>query len=228
MFVTCAAFRGYRFAESHAHACAQHACACAWMRQHYPAAHLAAFLSKALGLWPASTVGHEARRVPQLQRDDLRAENGWTVRLPHCVVEGMDETAARQTIQERLTGGKYTTVEDFYDRVEIRRDALDTLAKAGAFDAVDAQKDRREAHCVLHTIANAHRPGTRGLLILQTAPPEPSALAPDELLFLDLKAKGLLEFGQHPLDAHWARLSDLGCVLRPGIWAPLRCVQRRR
>ncbi|CAM3197353.1 DNA polymerase III subunit alpha [Deinococcus saxicola] len=225
MFSVCAAFRGYGFAESHAHAFAQHAYSSAWMRQHHPAAYLAAFLTEAPGLWPASTVGHEARRWGVslkgafINRSGVsyRAENECTVRLPLSVVEGVSESAARQIVQERLTGGKFASVEDFYDRVEIQKDALDTLAKAGAFDSVDAQKNRREAYYVLHTIANARKPGTRGLLSPQAEPPELSVLSPDELLFLDLDTKGISESGRHPLDAHRARLRDLGCVPLAGL-----------
>ncbi len=62
IFSVCAAFKGYGFAESHAHAFAQHAYSSAWMRQHHPAAYLAGFLTEAPGLCPASTVSHEARR----------------------------------------------------------------------------------------------------------------------------------------------------------------------
>ncbi|GGO38950.1 DNA polymerase III subunit alpha [Deinococcus humi] len=43
IFAICAAFKGYGFAESHAHAFAQHAYSSAWMRQHHPAAYLAGF-----------------------------------------------------------------------------------------------------------------------------------------------------------------------------------------
>ncbi|GGL93644.1 error-prone DNA polymerase [Deinococcus aerolatus] len=225
MFAICAAFRGYGFAESHAHAFAQHAYSSAWMRQHHPAAYLAGFLTEEPGLWPASTVSHEARRWGISLRGvcinrsgmSYRAENERTVRLPLSVVEGVSKAAARQIVQERLMGGKYKNVADFYDRVEVGRDALDTLAKAGAFDAVDAQKNRREAYYVLHTIANARKPGTRGLLGPNARPPELSTLAPDELLFLDLDTKGISESGRHPLDAHRARLRDLGCVPLAGL-----------
>lgn len=65
---------------------------------------------------------------------------------------------------------------------------------------------------MLHTVANARKPGMRGLLTPQTESPELSALTPNELLFLDLRTKGLSESGRHPLDAHRARLRDLGCV----------------
>ena len=225
IFTICADFRGYGFAESHAHAFAQHAYASAWMRQHHPAAYLAGFLTEAPGLWPPSTVSHEARRWGVSLRGvcvnrsgvSYRAENEQTVRLPLSVVEGVSEGLARQIVQERLTGGKYKGVEDFYDRVEVERDALDTLVKAGAFDAVDAQKNRREAYYVLHTVANARKPGTRGLLVPKTGSPEFPTLSMDDLLFLDLETRGISETGRHPLDAHRARLRDLGCVPLSGL-----------
>ncbi|MFC6663012.1 hypothetical protein [Deinococcus multiflagellatus] len=62
VFGTCAAFRGYGFAESHAHAFAAHSYASAYLRRHHPAAYFAAFLTEAPGMWPASTIAGEARR----------------------------------------------------------------------------------------------------------------------------------------------------------------------
>lgn len=225
IFLMCAAFRGYGFAESHAHAFAQHSYASAYMRFHHPAAYFAGFLTEAPGMWPAQTIAQECRRrrvqlLPVcINRSALhyRAESKSTIRVPLTSIEGISEEKARAIVQERLIGGKFSSVEEFYDRVELRKDALEQLVKAGAFDSVDAQKNRREAYFVLHTVANARPSGKRGLLTPATTPPELPELAADEVLALDSATKGLSETGRHPLDAHRSRLRDLGCTPLAGL-----------
>jgi error-prone DNA polymerase len=242
VFEMCAAFRGYGFAESHAHAFAQHSYASAWMRQHHPAAFLAGVLTEAPGMWPASTLSQEARRwgvrlAPAcINRSGVsyRAETDRVVRVPLVAVDSLSVEAARQLVRERLTGGKFQSVEDFYDRVELKRDVLETLVKAGAFNQVDTQQNRREAYYVLHTVAHARKPGTRGLLSPESLAPDLPDLSADEAMLLDLQTKGVSETGRHPLDAHRARLRDVGCVplsaLRHGqmIWTAGLIVARQR
>lgn len=220
VFALCASFKGYGFAESHAHAFAQHSYASAYLRHHHPAAYFAAFLTEAPGMWPASTVAQEAQRrgvrlAPVcVNRSGLsyRAESRTLIRVPLTAITGVSETVTREIVLERLSGGKFTSVEDFYDRVNLGMDALDGLVKAGAFDGMDARKNRREAYYVLHTVAHARQSGTRALLPLTPQTPELSGMPPHEWLTLDLQTKGLSESGRAPLDAHRTRLRELGCV----------------
>jgi error-prone DNA polymerase len=242
VFGMCAVFRGYGFAESHAHAFAQHSYASAYMRHHHPAAFFAGVLTEAPGMWPVGTIAQECRRrkvqiAPvDINRSALawRAENLRSIRASLVTVEGISEAAARMIVQERLIAGKFRSVEDFYDRVDLPKDRLETLVKAGAFDRIDAQKNRREAYYVLHTVANARKPGTRGLLQVTTTLPELTEMSEPEQLHLDLETKGLSESGVHLLDAHRARLRDLGCQalagLRHGetVWAAGVIVARQR
>ncbi|GGS03933.1 DNA polymerase III subunit alpha [Deinococcus sedimenti] len=242
VFEQCAAFRGYGFAESHAHAFAQHSYASAYLRRHHPAAYFAAFLTEAPGMWPASTIaGEAARRGVRLSGAcvnrsgvSYRAETAQLVRVPLTAVKGVGADAARQIVRERLTNGKFLGAEDFYDRVELNRDALDALVKAGAFDAVDRHRNRREAYFVLQTVAHARAAGTRALLAPQVIPPEMPELPLDVQAALDTDLTGTTPTGRHPLDAHRARLRDLGCEtlasLRHGatVWAAGVITARQR
>ncbi|WP_264778517.1 helix-hairpin-helix domain-containing protein [Deinococcus aetherius] len=206
-------------ARTHAHAFAQHASASAWMRQHHPAAFLAGVLAEAPGMWPASTLGHEARRwgvklAPMcINRSGIsyRAESAQVVRAPLTAVDGLSPDAARGIVQERLTGGKFVGVEDFYDRVDLSRDTLETLVKAGAFDVQGPRPNRLQVFYALQTVAHARKPGTRALLGPQVQAPDLPDLCADETLWLDLETKGVSESGRHPLDAHRTRLRDVGC-----------------
>ncbi|MXV18665.1 DNA polymerase III subunit alpha [Deinococcus xianganensis] len=219
VFEQCAAFRGYGFAESHAHAFAQHSYASAFMRRHHPAAYFAAFLTEAPGMWPASTVAAEAaRRGVRLAGVDVnrsstayRAETAQVVRVPLTAVEGVSLDTARSVVQDRLTNGRFTGVEDLYGRVTLSREALEALVKAGALDTLDGQRNRREAYFVLQTVAHARPPGTRALLTPAAAPPDLPDLNADVQAELDVRLTGTTPTGRHPLDAHRTRLRDLGC-----------------
>ncbi|WP_420594268.1 DNA polymerase III subunit alpha [Deinococcus sp.] len=223
IFELCAAFRGYGFAESHAHAFAQHSYASAWMRQHHPAAYLAGLLTEHPGMWPISTLGHEAKRWGVglrpvcLNRSTVayRAESLNTVRLPLTALEGLSDDAARLIVQERLTGGRFQSLQDAYDRLPLPRDIWDTLVAAGALDSLGV--DRRAAAFQLQTMQHARPPGRSALLAPEVAPPELAKLSSDELLHLDLATTGLSASGRHPLDAHRARLRDVGCVPLGGL-----------
>ncbi len=219
IFATCAAFRGYGFAESHAHAFAMHAYSSAWMRQHHPAAFLAGLLTEAPGMWPANTLIQEARKNWGVTLAPLcvnrsgvsyRAETARVVRVPLSAVDGLSLETVRGVVQERLVGGSFNSTEDFYDRCALKHDALESLVKAGAFDALS--NSRRDAYFALQTLTNARPAGRRGLLSPDTDAPHFPELTPDELLTLDLQTRGVSEGGRHPMDAHRARLRDLGAV----------------
>ncbi|MFC3604765.1 DNA polymerase III subunit alpha [Deinococcus soli (ex Cha et al. 2016)] len=242
VFEQCAAFRGYGFAESHAHAFAQHSYASAYMRRHHPAAYFAAFLTEAPGMWPASTMAAEAaRRGVRLAGVDVnrsstayRAETAQVVRVPLSAVDGVSLDTARSVVQERLTGGKFTGVENLYDRVTLSREALEALVKAGALDTIDRRRNRREAYFVLQTVAHARPPGTRALLAPEAVLPDIPELPLDVQAALDTQLTGTTPTGRHPLDAHRTRLRDLGCEtlgrLRHGTtcWAAGVIVARQR
>jgi error-prone DNA polymerase len=161
-----------------------------------------------------------------------RAESTQTVRIPLTAVDGLSLETARQIVQERLTGGKFQSAEDVYDRVQVKRDTVEMLIQAGAFDSLG--QHRREATYQLSTLTHARPPGTRALLGLGTQPPELSEMSEDHLLLLDLKTTGLSASGRHALDAHRTRLRDMGCVplgaLKHGqqVWTAGLIVARQR
>lgn len=120
------------------------------------------------------------------------------------------------------------------DQVDLGRDLLETLVKAGAFDGVGERPSRRKAFYSLQTLAHARKAGTHALLSIQTQAPDLADLSPGELLTLDFTTTGISGSGQLPLDAHRARLRDIGCVplstLRHGqqVWTAGQIVARQR
>jgi len=215
VFSWCAAFRGYGFAESHAWAFALHSYASAYLRHHFPAPYLAAFLTEAPGMWPAHTISLEAKRWGvtlrplSLNRSDVayRAESLTQVRIPLTAVDGISEETARQIVLERHLGGTFGSVEQAYDRLTLTHSQHESLAKAGGYG-----EDRRGALFTLTTLANARPGGRQGLLAPVAAVPELDVLSPDELLHLDLGLTGVTASSRDLLDGHRAHLRDLGCV----------------
>lgn len=215
-----AAFRGYGFTASHAHAFAQHAYASAWLRRHYPAAYFAAFLTERPGFWPADTLRQQAHRrgVPVLPLDinqsglyyhTERTPGGRGVRLALPSVTGVSEALAQAILLERLHGG-FRSLEDFYHRVALEGDVLLNLVRAGAFDAL--LPDRRAALFQAQALLQSQPSGQRGLLPapLPPTPPLPP-LEPGERLAWDYQTKGFSERALHPLDLMRSRLLELGC-----------------
>lgn len=215
-----AAFRGYGFTASHAHAFAQHAYASAWLRRHYPAEYLAAFFTERPGFWPADTLRQQAHRlgVPVLPLDinqsgkHYRAERtpgGKGVRVALPSVEGVSEALAEAILLERLHG-EFTSLEDFYQRVSLEGDVFLNLVRAGAFDGL--LPDRRSALFQAQALRQTQPAGQRGWLAapLPPTPPLPP-LEPGERLGWDYQTKGFSELALHPLDLLRSRLLELGC-----------------
>ena len=238
VFSWCAAFRGYGFAESHAWAFAQHSYASAYLRHHFPAPYLAAFLTEAPGMWPAHTIALEAKRwgvalTPlSLNRSEVayHAESTTQVRIPLTAVEGISGETARNIVLERHLGGPFKSIEEAYDRLSLNREQHERLAKAGAY----GDQARREALFTLTTLANARPGGKQGLLSPSSEAPKLDALSPDELLHLDLGLTGVSASGRDLLDGQRAHLRDLGCVplgsIRHGasVWIAGSIVSRQK
>ena len=220
VFKWCAAFRGYGFAESHSWAFALHSYASAYLRHHFPAPYLAAFLTEAPGLWLAHTVVQEARRwgvqlLPlslNTSRVAYHAESLTHVRIPLTAVDGISQETARTIVLERHLGGPFRSIEAAYDRLPLSREQHEQLARAGGYG-----EERRAALYTLTTLANARPAGRGGLLAPQTAAPELLPLSPDELLHLDLSTTGVTASGRDLLDGQRAQLRDVGCVPLAGL-----------
>ena len=225
VFEWCAAFQGFGFAESHAHAFAFHTYSSAWVREHWPAAFLAGVLGEAPGMWPAGTLVQEAGRwgVRMLPLDinhshvRHRAETEKAVRVPLSAVQGISEDEARLIVLERHSHGPYTDVADLHARVPLKPGSLEALGQAGAFDSLCS---RREALYRVGVLNNALKPGSAPLLSPTATPPDLPALTDFERLNWNHRTKHFSEDGLHPIGLLRGQLNDLGCV-------PLRKIGHR-
>ncbi len=183
-------FAGYGFNKSHAAAYALLAYQTAWLKAHYPAEFYAASMAYDIHLTDKLTVFVDDMRrmglgclAPDINRsladfsveavecegDDPRL--GFAVRYALGGLKGVGEKAMEQLVAERDAGGPFTSLDDFADRIEPRllnRRQLESLAAAGAFDGVHA--DRAGVHAAAETIlsvassaAEARESGQGGL-----------------------------------------------------------------
>ena len=183
-------FAGYGFNKSHAAAYALLAYQTAWLKAHYPAEFYAASMAFDIHLTDKLTVFVDDMRrmrlnclAPDINRsladfsveaveydgDDPRL--GFAVRYALGGLKGVGEKAMEQLVAERDAGGPFKSLDDFADRIEPRllnRRQLESLAAAGAFDGVHA--DRAGVHAAAETIlsvassaAEARESGQGGL-----------------------------------------------------------------
>ena len=147
-------FAGYGFNKSHSAAYALIAYQTAYLKAHFPAEFMAANLS---------AVMDDTGKVQQFH-DDARA-NGLTVLAPDVnsgeyrfvpvagrqiryglgAVKGTGEGAIASIVAARATGGPFADLMDFCRRVDrrlVNRRAIESLIRAGAFDAIDDHRAR--------------------------------------------------------------------------------------
>ncbi len=239
IFEAMAAFRGYGFAESHAWAFGLHAYTSAWLRHHHPGPYLAAVLNEHPGMWPRSTLRQEARRwrVEVAPLDVNRSGAGWrvdpggpegTLVPPLQATTGVSDAVAREVVLERARGGAYADLRDLHQRARIPSDALEALARAGAFDGLQARREALyQARALHHTVPPGQAP------LFDPTPPTPPLAALDdaERVVWDYRLKGFEEAGVHPVDLLRGELRDLGVTplaaakegeVRTGGWVVAR------
>lgn len=94
-----------------------------------------------------SGVRYEVERLGEADSAGKRAERQgdgkrWTgasplaIRKPFTAIQELSVDDARHIVWERLRGGPFADVEDFYRRMPLEADALRSLARSGAFDAL--------------------------------------------------------------------------------------------
>ncbi|WP_370309043.1 DNA polymerase III subunit alpha [Sphingobium abikonense] len=165
-------FAGYGFNKSHAAAYALLAYQTAWLKAHYPAEFFAGSMAFDIHLTEKLTVFvDDMRRMgltclpPDINRSEADftvepvayegedARLGFAVRYALGGLKGVGEKAMEQLVEERNKGGAFKSLDDFADRIEPRllnRRQLESLAAAGAFDGIHA--DRAGVHAAAETI----------------------------------------------------------------------------
>jgi DNA polymerase-3 subunit alpha len=147
----------------------------AWLKAHHPAEFFAASMSfdmaqtDKLSLFVEDIRRSGVECLPpdvNASRADFSVEDG-KVRYALGALKGVGEKAMEALVAEREANGPYKSLDDFAERIDpklLNRRQLESLAAAGAFDALNP--DRPSVHAAAETIlahaAAAHDQRTSG------------------------------------------------------------------
>ncbi|HEX8982007.1 MAG TPA: DNA polymerase III subunit alpha [Ktedonobacterales bacterium] len=170
VFESISKFVGYGFCKSHAAEFARTIYQTAWLKAHYPAHYLAAFLSsQPAGFFPPHVVLEEAKLlgIPALPVDLIRSEDRfsvervgsgahvrWAIRIGLRQVAQVGEDLARMILWERRQR-PFTSLEDFCARLRplgLTWSAAEALILCGALDGLAPRMDRRQRLWRLHEV----------------------------------------------------------------------------
>ena len=145
-------FAGYGFNKSHAAAYALLAYQTAWLKVHYPAEFAAANMSVALDDTDKLKIYHDDAvamglrfEPPDVNSCTHRFEPvaDKVVRYGLGAIKGTGQSAVEAIVHARETGGTFKSLFDFCNRVDrtrVNKRSIESLIKAGAFDALTLQR----------------------------------------------------------------------------------------
>ncbi|MDA1266331.1 MAG: DNA polymerase III subunit alpha, partial [Planctomycetota bacterium] len=170
-------FASFAFCKAHAVTYGRIAYRAAWLKTHYPATFLVAFLASETGYYPARVYIEEARRlgVPILPPDVNRSGATFDVealsprrgdpptlslRIGLSQVKGLSERTLAHLLSSRKTLGAFLSLPDFLDRTDARVNEVEALIQCGAFDAYD--RTRPELLWRLHLLKTPAKRAPKG------------------------------------------------------------------
>jgi DNA polymerase-3 subunit alpha len=145
-------FAGYGFNKSHAAAYALLAYQTAWLKAHYPHEFFAASMAYDIHQTDKLAIfADDMKRLsvkclgPEINCSESdffveKTEDGLAVRYALGALKGVGERAMELLVEEREERGAFKSLDDFAKRVDPRllnKRQVETLAGAGAFDALD-------------------------------------------------------------------------------------------
>ncbi len=151
IFDLIAYFGGYGFNKSHSTAYALVSYQTAYLKAHYPAEFMAAVLTSEIGNTDKIAEHVENARplgLEVLPPDVNRSEADFTVREGNVLfglaaIRGFGRKASEAVVAERQAGGPFSDLFNFCERLDQRlvtKAAVETLVKAGAFDALGGKR----------------------------------------------------------------------------------------
>lgn len=147
IFSQLASFASFGFCKSHAAAFARTCYESAYLKVHYPAEFYCALLNnQPMGFYSPEVIVNDAKRygiqvlpVDVNKSDDQCTIEDGKVRLGFKYVKGVGEVAWKGIMKER-ENGYYESLEDFYFRARLEREAIESLILIGAFDYLKKSK----------------------------------------------------------------------------------------
>ncbi|MBI5406894.1 MAG: DNA polymerase III subunit alpha [Nitrospirae bacterium] len=146
-------FAGYGFNKSHSAAYALISYQTAYLKAHYPVEYMAAMLTCDMGKMDKITASiRECREMgidvlpPDINESDKDfTVSGQSIRFGLVAIKNVGESAIESMIAIREEGGRFTSLFDFCNRVDLRRvnkRTLESLIKSGAFDTMGLRRSQ--------------------------------------------------------------------------------------
>jgi len=154
-------FASFAFCKAHAVTYGRIAYRAAYLKAHYPAAYLTAFLNSQTGYYQTRVYVEEARRLgiailgPDINRsaEEFQLEHG-CLRVGLDRVRGLTHATLERILAEREST-PFLSLPDFLERSGARTDETEHLIQAGAFDSFD--RTRPELAWRLHLLRTPER-----------------------------------------------------------------------
>ncbi len=228
-------FAGYGFNKSHAAAYALLAYQTAWLKAHYPEEFFAASMcfdmhqTDKLGIFVDDMRRLEIACLPPTLNESEAAfsveptASGRAVRYALAGLKNVGEKAMETLVTERRANGPYKSLDDLTGRADptlLNKRSIETLAAAGAFDALNP--DRAAVQAGAETVLAAAQSaksmrdsGQGGLFGGDEADasalrlPKVEAWSPAELMIREKDAFGFY-FSAHPVTQYRAQLLAQG------------------
>ncbi|HHN67757.1 MAG TPA: DNA polymerase III subunit alpha, partial [Thermopetrobacter sp.] len=153
IFELVARFADYGFNKSHAACYAVIAYQTAWLKRHHPAEFLAASMTfdmhntDKLGVFMREAARLDVKvRGPDINRTQAEfvVEDGAIV-YSLSALKNVGRAAVEHLVEVREKGGPFASIADFARRIDphiVNRRALEAMARAGAFDALEPNRAR--------------------------------------------------------------------------------------
>jgi len=230
-------FANYAFNKAHAVSYAIIAYQTAYLKCHYPREYMAALMSSVLDL-PEKVAEYTAvckeMGIQILPPDINESEDGFTVsgsniRYGLVAVKNIGRGFIRSLMGERERGGKFTSFDEFCDRmfsVDLNKRAVENLIRCGAFDSMGYKRSQLIQVCgmVIDNIGDMRRKNLAGQLDLfgmssdepaMSRPPlhlpDIPEFSPGDLMRMEHEVTGLYLSG-HPMDEHRLTVKHAGAV----------------
>ncbi len=227
-------FAGYGFNKSHSCAYALLAYQTAYLKTHYPVEFIAALLTSETGnADKAVKYINEARGMsikilpPDVNESDLYfTPIGEAIRFGLAAIKNVGENTAKAICDARATGGRFKSLYDFCERIEVRflnKRVFESLIKSGAMDSMGARESMvasiDDAVAAIQRAARIKESGQGGFFFGGAGEPahvefEMRDAAPwseEERLTSEYAMLGFYVSG-HPLEKYASRLEEMKSV----------------
>ena len=231
LFNLCSKFAGYGFNKSHSAAYSVISYQTAYLKTHYPVEFMASLLTSVTGdadkvsMYISECQKMKIKVMPPDINESLKDFTvvGDGIRFGLVAIKNVGIGAVENIIAIRKKDGKFTSLQDFTERIDLRavnKRVVESLIKSGAFDSIGRRASLlKKVESTLDKAAMVQKETSNGqssLFQIDRKPffhqgnPEPddaTEFNPDELLKMEKEMLGLYISG-HPLQSINALLEE--------------------